>query len=167
MVLCLSHSGARTAAQALEYARNPVIFSHSNPYGDNPHARNISDDLMRACARRGGVIGLSGIGMFLGSHASLVQRLLTQLRYVIDLVGAEHVGLGLDYVFDASELHEYVRANPTLFPPGMDSAAGFPMVEPEAFGEIAEGLARDNYTDSEIRGILGENWLRVATAVWR
>ena len=52
MVLCLSHTGARTAAEAIEYSRNPPIFSHSNPYGDFPHVRNISDDLMRACAER-------------------------------------------------------------------------------------------------------------------
>src|SRR5690606_12704364 len=57
MVLCLSHAGPRTVADALEYSRNPVIFSHSNPYGDTPHPRNVSDDLIRACARKGGVIG--------------------------------------------------------------------------------------------------------------
>src|ERR1043166_9080027 len=42
MVLCLSHAGGRTAAEALEYSRNPAIFSHSNPYGVTPHARNVS-----------------------------------------------------------------------------------------------------------------------------
>lgn len=164
MVLCLSHAGALTAAEALEYSRNPVIFSHSNPYGDTPHARNISDKLMRACARKGGVIGLSGIGPFLGANVNLVEHLLRQVRYVIDRVGAEHVGLGLDYVFDRTEVEEYVRLNPTLFPPGMDTAG---MVEPEAMGAIAEGLARDNLTDAQIQGILGENWLRIATRVWR
>jgi membrane dipeptidase len=40
-------------------------------------------------------------------------------------------------------------------------------VEPEAMDEIAEGLARDNLTDTQIRGILGENWLRIAMRVWR
>jgi membrane dipeptidase len=67
MVLCVSHTGARTAAEALEYARQPVIFSHSNPAGETPQPRNISDDLIRACARTGGVVGLSGIGAFLGA----------------------------------------------------------------------------------------------------
>ena len=167
MVLCLSHSGARTATEALEYSSNPVIFSHSNPYGHTGHARNISDDLIRACARKGGVIGLSGIGPFLGSNTDLVNRLLTQLRYVIDLVGAEHVGLGLDYVFDRTELEEYVSKNPSLFPAGVDRSRGMGLVEPEAFGEIAEGLARDNLSDAQIRGVLGENWLRIATQVWR
>ena len=167
MVLCVSHTGARTAAEALEYASNPVIFSHSNPNGDVSQPRNISDALIRTCARKGGVIGLSGIGPFLGADTKLVQRLLRQLRYVIDLVGARHVGLSLDYTFDSAELDDFMRLNPTLFPAGLEAGAGIPMVEPEAFGEIAEGLARDNLTDEQIRGILGHNWLRIATEVWK
>ena len=167
MVLCLSHTGARTAAEAIEYSRNPPIFSHSNPYGDFPHARNISDDLMRACARKGGVIGLSGFGPFLGTQVNLTHRLLRQLRYAVDLVGCDHVGLGLDYVFDSAEFDESVRINPTLYPPGLDAAGGIAMIEPEAMGAIAEGLARDNLSDAQIRGILGENWFRIAATVWR
>jgi membrane dipeptidase len=167
MVLCLTHCGARTAADALEYSRHPVIFSHSNPYGDTAHPRNVSDDLMLACAAKGGVIGLTGIGPFLGASVNLVERLLRQLRYAVDLIGAEHVGLSLDYTFDRTELEGYMRLNPTLFPPGMGTAEDLGMVEPEAMGAIAEGLVRENLTDAQIRGILGENWLRVARQVWR
>jgi membrane dipeptidase len=167
MVLCLSHTGTRTAAEALDYARNPVIFSHSNPYADTAHPRNIPDDLMRACARKGGVVGLSGIGPFLGTSVDLVASLLRQLRYAIDLIGAEHVGLGLDYVFDRAELDAFVRANPALFPSHVNIDGRMGMIGPEAFPAIAEGLARDNLREDQIRGVLGENWLRVATTVWR
>jgi membrane dipeptidase len=167
MVLCLSHAGARTVADALEYSTNPTIFSHSNPFGDTAHARNVSDQSMRACAAKGGVIGLSGIGPFLGTSSNLEERLLRQLLYVIDLVGPEHVGLGLDFVFDRAELDEYVRNTPSIFPPGMAIAGGMSMVEPEGLAKIAEGLARTNLSDSQIRGVLGENWLRVAAKVWR
>jgi membrane dipeptidase len=169
MVLCLSHTGARTAAEALDYARKPVIFSHSNPNAITAHPRNISDELMRACARKGGVIGINGIGKFLGANQdNVVDQVLRHLRYAIDLVGAEHVGLGLDYVFDRAELEEYYRENPSLFPPGLNNAAaGLAMVEPEAIGAITEGLLRDNLTDANIRGILGGNWLRIAAQVWR
>jgi membrane dipeptidase len=167
MVLCLSHAGARTVAEALEYARGPVIFSHSNPCADHPHPRNISDEVMRACAAKGGVIGLSGVGSFLGTHEAVVERLLRQLRYVIDLVGPEHVGLGLDYVFDVTELEELLRSNPKLFAPGTRSGVAREAVGPEATSAIAEGLVRDGLTDTQIRGILGENWLRIATRVWR
>ena len=57
---------------------------------------------MRACARKGGVNGLSGIGPLLGVNENLVERLLHQLRYAVDLVGAEHADLSLDYVFDST-----------------------------------------------------------------
>ncbi len=164
MVLCLSHAGPRTVREALDYLRNPPIFSHSNPYGDMSHPRNVADDLMRACARKGGVVGLNGIGSFLGTGSDLTARLLRQLRYAIDLIGPYHVGLGLDYAFDRSELDDYVRQNPSLFPPGL---AATQLVEPEAIAEIAEGLARDNLTDEQLSGILGGNWLRVANQVWK
>lgn len=167
MVLCLSHCGARTAAQALEYANNPVIFSHSNPAARTAHARNVCDELMRRCARSGGVIGLSGIGPYLGASTGLVDHLLRQLRHVIDVVGPEHVGLGLDYVFDPGEIAEYLRSTPHLFPAGLAAEGGLAMIEPEAIVQIAEGLAREQLTDSQIRGILGENWLRIARQVWR
>lgn len=166
MVLCLSHAGARTAAEALDYGRNPAIFSHSNPYSCSAHVRNISDGLMRKCAQKGGVVGLSGVGIFLGATENLVGNLLRQLRYVVDLIGAEHVGLGLDYVFDREELNEFVRLNPGNFPElGVNGEMKF--VEPEAIGEIAEGLAKMNFTDSQIKGILGGNWLRLAERIWR
>lgn len=168
MVLCLSHTGEKTATEALEYRKSPTIFSHSNPYGDNPHSRNISDELIRACARRGGVVGLSGIGPYLGTGLGLVACLLRQIRYVVDLVGAEHVGLGLDYVFDATELDDYVRLNPQLFPPDLlNAGGGMAMIPPEAIEGIAECLARVNFSEAQISGILGGNWLRVAGQVWR
>ena len=73
------------------------------------------------------------------------------------------MGLGLDYVFDREELDELLRANPGLFPPDIAGA----MIGPEQLHEIAEGLARDNLTETQIRAVMGENWRRVAALVWR
>jgi membrane dipeptidase len=167
MVLCLSHAGARTVAEALEYARGPVIFSHSNPAGAWAHPRNVSDELLRACARTGGVVGINGIGMFLGPSAQLAERLFEHLRYVIDLIGPEHVGLSLDYVFDASDIDELFAKHPQLIPQGMDAGGAAAMVAPESVPEIAERLARTSLSDEQIRGVLGGNWLRIAGRVWR
>ena len=167
MVLCLSHCGRRTAEDAISCATNPIIFSHSNPFGHTPHARNIPDHLIRACARKGGVMGLSGFGPYLGGNGELVPKLLEQFRYVIDLVGPEHVGLGLDYVFDASELEGFVRANPEIFPAEIGGSSTISMIGPESIQQIAEGLARLGLTDQQAGGILGGNWLRVAKDVWR
>jgi len=166
MVLCLSHTGSRTAAEALDYYQGPAIFSHSNPVSVWPHPRNVSDELMRACAKKGGVVGLNGNGIFLGGQGPLLTSFLRHLHYTIDLVGPEHVGLGLDYVFDVSEHAGLLRRRPQLIPRGMDFSSALSMMEPEALGEIAEDLAKTNLTDAQIRGILGENWIRIARQVW-
>lgn len=167
MVLCLSHTGPRTADEALAYSRKPVIFSHSNPSGMVAHPRNISDRLIAGCASKGGVVGLSGFGPFLGAASKLGDALLRQLYYVIDLVGPAHVGIGLDYVFDKSEMVSHVTENRGLYPPGFDEPAKIEMLGPEAFVEIAEDLGRRNFSDEDIHRILGGNWLRVASRVWR
>ncbi|BBE34192.1 dipeptidase [Sphingosinicella microcystinivorans] len=167
MALCVSHTGHRTAREALDYARGPVIFSHSNPHGAFAHPRNIPDDLIVACATKGGVVGLTGFGPFLGVADNLVDELLRHIRYVVDLVGPDHVGLGLDYVFDEAEFAGFVAQNPNLFPADLATSNRIQMVAPEAIGEIADGLARVGLTDDQVRGVLGENWLRVASQVWK
>lgn len=166
MVLCVSHTGARTAAEALEYARSPVIFSHSNPLALTSHPRNIPDGLMRACANKGGVIGINGVGPFLGSNEGMVELFLKHIRYAAELVGAEHVAISLDHMFDDTEMDSLMRLNPSLFPADLGAQKGMRIMAPESMEQIAEGLARDRFSQAEIRGILGENWARIAAAVW-
>jgi membrane dipeptidase len=167
MVLCCSHTGYRTSLEAMEYSSNPVIFSHSNPRALKDHERNIPDELIRACARTGGVVDINGIGIFLGDNDISTETVLRHVDYVAQMVGAEHVGLGLDYVFDRSELDEYLRAHPEIFPPEKGYGDAMAIVEPERFPKIAEGLLKMGYTDGQVQGVLGENNLRVATKVWR
>jgi membrane dipeptidase len=166
MVLCCSHTGYRTAREAIEYSRNPVIFSHSNPRALWDHERNIPDDLMQACARTGGVVNLNGIGIFLGNNDNSTETLLRHIDYAVELIGAEHVGLGLDYVFDQAELDEYVRSRPDIYPPEKGYGAGIAMIEPERFPVIAEALLRKGYSETDVQGIMGHNNLRVAKRVW-
>jgi membrane dipeptidase len=167
MVLCCSHTGYRTAREAMERSRQPVIFSHSNPRALWDHPRNIPDDLLRACARTGGVVNLSGIGIFLGDNDNSTEALLRHVDYVAELVGPEHVGLGLDYVFDRSELDQHIRSRPDLYPVERGYTSGIAMVEPERIAAIAEGLLARGYKRTEIQGILGHNNLRVARQVWK
>jgi membrane dipeptidase len=167
MVLCCSHTGYRTAREAIEYSRNPVIFSHSNPLAIKNHPRNIPDDLMRACAGTGGVVNLSGIGIFLGENDTSTQTLINHIDYAVQLIGPEHVGLGLDYVFDQKELEEHVRDHPEFFPPENGYGAEISMIEPERIPVIAEALLEKGYREADVQGILGHNNLRIARAVWR
>jgi len=167
MVLCCSHTGYRTAREAMEYSRNPVIFSHSNPRALKDHDRNIPDDLMRACARGRGVVNLNGLGIFLGNNDNSTETLLRHIDYTVELIGVEHVGLGLDYVFDRAEMDEYIRNRSDMFPPEKGYGAGTNMIEPERFPLIAEAILKNGYSETEVQGILGHNNLRVAREVWK
>jgi membrane dipeptidase len=172
MVLCCTHVGARTAREAMEYAKNPVIFSHSNPSAVYPHVRNISDDLMKMCAAKGGVVNINGVGMFLGKDTqgradNSTETIVRHIEYAVELIGAQHVGLGLDYVFDMSELEEYVQKYPEKFPPEVREPGGYTQVEPERFPVIAEELLKRGHSDEDVLGILGHNNLRIARQVWR
>lgn len=66
VVIDLSHVGQRASLETIELSQDPVIFSHSNPSMLQPNPRNISDELMRVCAAKGGVIGLSTFSAFVG-----------------------------------------------------------------------------------------------------
>ena len=166
MVLCCTHTGRRTALEAIDHSPNPVIFSHSNPKALCAHPRNIDDEMMRSCASRGGVIGLSGIGIYLGDNEASAAKLAEHIDYVAQTVGIKHVGLGLDYVFDREELEFYIRSMPDTFPPALYSE-GITMVPPEAIPGVVEELLGRGYGDADIGAVLGGNMMRIASEVWR
>ena len=166
MLKCCSHTGYRTAMDVFAATSRPTIFSHSNPRALVDHPRNIPDDLIRACAAGGGVIGLNGVGIFLGDNDTRTETLAAHVDYVVQLVGPRHVGLGLDSVFDQASLDANLTHSADLWPPQFGYRPGVKFVQPEQLGEFTEILVRKGYDEPAIRGILGENLARVATEVW-
>lgn len=168
MVPCCSHTGWRTAREVMERANGPVIFSHSNAYALHPHPRNIPDDLIKACAATGGVVGVNGLGPFLGvAGDDLTHRMFEHIDYMVQLVGPDHVGLGLDYVYDSSELEVFFAARPDLYPAEHGYGAAFRFVPPEGIPTLVDLMARQGYSREAVLAILGGNHLRVARAVWK
>ena len=167
MIVDCSHTGYRTTMDVFEVAQGPVVFSHSNSRKLVDSERNIRDDQALACAKTGGVIGLNGVGLFLGGNDPSPERMFQHLEYFVQLVGAEHVGFGIDTVSDKTPLLEIVTRNKAKYPAesGYDVEPAFG--GPELIPEVTELMLRKNYSDAHVRGILGENWLRVARQVWK
>lgn len=166
MVVCGSHSSPRAAREAIDLSSAPVIFSHSNPRAIYDHPRNISDALIRACAARGGVIGITGVGLFLGANDNRTTTFADHVEYVLDLVGEDHVGIALDYVFDRRELDEFVVARPDLFPPEFGETE-MKLIEHGRLPAIAAELAGRGLDRDTLRKLFGGNHLRIAREVWR
>lgn len=167
MLLCLSHTGHRTVREVLAVATQPLIFSHSNCSALHPHPRNIPDDLIRACAATGGVVGINGVGIFLGHNDTSSETFARHVDHVVQLVGPAHVSIALDYVFDASELDAYIEKMKGTFPPGLGYEMGARFVPPEQLEDIVATLQRWGYSDTNLAALLGGNLLRLARQVWK
>ncbi len=162
-----THTGYRTTMDAMAASTAPFIFSHSNAHAVFGHYRNIRDDQITACARTGGVVGLNGLGEFLDDDAASSAAIFRHLDHVVQLVGAEHAGLGLDYVRDTARFWGWVRDHDAMWPPGPNRRTGSAFAQPEQIEELTEMMLKAGYGEAAVRQILGENWLRVARQVWR
>ena len=86
------------------------------------------------------------------------------IDHIVQLVGADHVGLGLDYVEDTDMMLKYIKANPDMYPADQHIKV-FLSRGPDVVSEMTESMLRAGYTDNVVKKILGENWLRVFNAV--
>jgi membrane dipeptidase len=163
MVVDCSHTGRRSSLEAIELCDHPPIFSHSNAYSICPHIRNIHDDQIRACAARGGVIGIVGIGSFLGDAAAQSMSLFRHVDYMVSLVGPEHVGLGTDYVKDMAAVWAAISAAKDTSwpdPTGTQLYEGG-CFQPEQLSELVQIMLTHGYSTDAIKSILGGNFRRV------
>lgn len=168
VIVDVSHVGLRSSLEALDLTTKPPVFSHSTPKHFAPHDRNITDEQIQACAARGGVIGLTGLGLFMdGEHQkATATRLAETIDYVAQLVGARHAAIGLDYVADPASMARYLRTNAGLYGGGQQYPTDGVMefAPPSVLAGVAADLSQRGYSDNDVRGILGENYLRVLEA---
>jgi membrane dipeptidase len=167
MIVDVTHVGLRSSLEALELTTKPPLFSHSTPKKFAPHDRNITDEQIRACAVKEGLVCLTGVGLFMDgvTRKASVARLADTIEYVTQLVGARHVGIGLDYA-NADDMARYVRANAALYGGGNQYPADghIDFSPPSVLPRLADELSRRRHSDDDVRGILGGNYLRVLDA---
>lgn len=170
IIKCLSHTGHRTIMDILDTSALPCIFSHSNASAIWPHARNIPDTLIRACAERGGVIGINGIDLFLGEGSATPEAMARHIDHVAQLVGVDHVAIGTDHGYAVKDEPDEPPSSEDYWPAGHGYEAArssHPVIEPEEVGTVFELLSAKGYSSSDLAKIKGENMLRVAQTVWR
>ena len=172
MLMDCSHTGHRSSLEIIDLSASPVIFSHANPRALQGNLRNITDEQIDACAARGGVVCVNGVGRFLRDVGASTGAILDCIDYLTDRIGIDRVGLGIDYEYPAGRLDDS--------PPGLDRGYWWPaaggygpdgiqgtrIAAPEQFPEIVEGLDRRGYDEAGRARILGFNMLDLAGRVW-
>lgn len=157
--------GVRTMLMAYNSRNRAAGGCHDDEdTGLTDFGRAVVGEMNRAT---GGVIGINGVGIFLGDNDASTDALVRAVDYAVQLVGPEHVGLGLDYVFDREELRAFIAAQAT-FPTGFGyrENAELEFVSPSQMSELRSRLLGLSYGTGPVEAILGRNFLRVARTVW-
>jgi membrane dipeptidase len=175
LLVDLAHVGDRTSIEAAAVSQAPVVVSHAGARACWPSPRMKPDDVLRAVAATGGVIGVEaapGSTRLDGRAEHDLDAVMAHLEYIAELVGVDHVGLGPDTFFgDHTGLYAAAGWAPQPVPghegvPLPDHVAG--MENPaEAPRNTAGWLVRHGWTDADIAKILGGNAQRVLSTVLR
>ncbi|MBV8918064.1 dipeptidase [Bradyrhizobium sp.] len=166
IVVDLSHAGNRTALEATEVASRPLVVTHANARALLDTPRNATDEVIRAVAASGGVVGVCAAPFFLAQDKpATLDMLVDHAAYIAELVGAQHVGLGFDFADEDEEDfvyfgydERYIPRPPWNWPTGIAGHADA--------GNVAHALRKRGFSESETVGILGENFLRVFSEIW-
>lgn len=176
MAIDISHSGDQTAMDVIEKSARPVFITHCGSREVWPIRRMKPDAVIKACADRGGVLGLEAAPHTSLSHdhpAHSIESVMDHLTHCLDLVGIDHVTFGPDTLFgDHVGLHVAFADNLSTGPE--DEGVSFPMVKyvdglenpAECFYNIIGWLVKHGFSDDEIRKLVGGNTLRVLEQVW-
>ena len=141
MMVDLSHGGEKSFYDALEISQAPIVCSHSSARALCDHPRNLTDDQMRALAKKGGVAQVTFYHGFLKKEgeASIIDA-VAHLNHMVKVMGVEHVGIGTDFDGDGGVT-------------GIASAC--------ELINFTRRLLRERYTEEEIQMIWGGNFMRV------
>lgn len=161
-----SHCSVRTGLDLCDVSTGPVVYSHSCMRAIWDHPRNITDDQARACAATGGVVGITGVGIFLGPNTPTLDAMMCHLEYAVELMGVEHVGVSTDFSFDHTELTEEMAANRQLFDASYTRWGPIQWMPPETWLQLREHLSARGWADTDIAAVLGGNFHRVARQAW-
>ncbi|WP_349763760.1 dipeptidase [Fusobacterium sp. SYSU M8D902] len=152
MIIDVSHANEKTFWDIFNNTTKPIIASHSNAYSLCKHKRNLTDEQIKAIASRDGIIGVNAYKGFVAIDPARqnLEKYVDHIEYIISLVGVKHVALG----FDFCEYLNPEKKEEDINPKGLENAS-------KAYAVIEE-LRRREYSESDIRKIAYENFMRIA-----
>ena len=170
LVIDMSHSAERSTLDAIEVSSRPIAITHANPSFWHPARRNKSDDVLKALGESAGMLGFSlyphhlkgGTNCTLDSFCEMIAR-------TAELMGVSQIGIGSDLCQDQPDsVVEWMRVGRWTkdidYGEGSAANAGFPPMpswfqDNRHFDAIATGLHKQGFSQADVAGIMGDNWL--------
>jgi membrane dipeptidase len=168
----LSHVGGKTSSEAIAASKKPVCYSHCCPSGLKEHPRNKSDVQLKEIADAGGFVGVTMFAPFLKRGAdATVEDYIEAIEYVVNLIGEDQVGIGTDFTqgysteffdwitHDKGRYRQLTNFGKVVNPEGIRTIGEFP--------NLTAAMERAGWSETRIKKIMGENWVRVFGEVWK
>lgn len=171
LVIDMSHSAERSTLEAIDVSERPIAITHANPFFWHEALRNKSDIVLKALGASGGMLGFSLYPHHLKDKSDCtLESFCEMIAKTADLMGVNNIGLGSDLCQDQPDsVVEWMRVGRWTkeidYGEGSANNAGFPPMpewfkDNRDFGNIETGLRKQGFSDEEVAGIMGENWLR-------
>jgi membrane dipeptidase len=157
VLIDVSHLNDEGFWDVMDMSQKPIIASHSNARKLCSTMRNLTDEQIEAIALKNGVIGVNAVSMLVGDDdsSSTINQLVNHVDYLVNIVGINHVGLGLDLCDD---FMKYVAPDDLASMPRkpFDVISGH-----QSLSRFIDGLIKRGYSESMLAAILGKNLQRM------
>ncbi|ULO09054.1 membrane dipeptidase [Paenibacillus sp. 19GGS1-52] len=176
IVIDVSHSNEETSLDTIEYSDKPIFITHAGARALWDTARLKSDEVIKACAAKGGVVAIEA-----APHTTLtvnhprhnIESFMEHFEYCVNLVGIDHVSFGPDTLFgDHVAIHKALASalslsaskgnlpyEPVEYVQGLENPG-------DCFPNIVRWLVKHGYSDTDIAKVIGGNTMRVLEEVW-
>ena len=169
IVVDMSHSAEKSTLDAINISEYPIAITHANPFSWHESKRNKSDEVLKALDNSGGMIGLSIYPHHLrnGSNCT-IESFCKMVAQTAELINVNQIGIGSDLCLGQPDsVVEWMRNGTWTkskdYGEGTKDNAAFPkqpdwFEDARGFNNIENGLKKIGFNETEINGILGNNW---------
>jgi len=169
LVIDMSHSAEKSTIDAIEISEKPIAITHANPSFWHAAKRNKSNKLLKILSDSKGMLGLSLYAHHLkeGTNCTL-ESFCEMAAKTAEIIGVEKIGIGSDLCLNQPDtIVEWMRngtwSKDKKFGEGSKNKPGFPkqpdwFLDARGFSNLEIGLNKVGFSESEVNGILGNNW---------
>jgi membrane dipeptidase len=168
----LSHCGRQTTLDAIAFSKKPVAITHTMCEAlRRKHPRAKTDAQIRACVDKGGVIGMAALGYFIGPDpggATTIDDYVAHIEHAVSIAGYDHVALSSDFppqgIASWATPENWYEPRLQAFDPSYEVRwpPWIPQLDStDRFRNVIRLLDQRGWSERELEGLLGRNWLRL------